>query len=196
MFLCSVFGRIHLPFCRHLDGRWWFSCLACCVGFIFCLALLLMPCTLTLRSLISFLLFSCPYSANIWFIDFYLRTYLFEVEWHSFYLCLFSHLLFFSVHLAHILLPCSSQDHPPVLQVHRRILLISCVLEKGLSWAFSPLKSPLGRFLSDTAISCSHFISSFFFLSHNFSLGDEIKTIAHALESFSFLSGRHPPVSM
>lgn len=177
-----------------VDGRFLVS--PAVWGFIFCLALLLMPCTLTLRSFISFLLFSCPYSANIWFTDFYLCTHLFEVEWHSFYLCLLSQLLFFSVHLAHIPLPCSSPDHPPVLQVHRRILLISCVLKKGLSWAFSPLiKCPLGRFLSDTAISCSHFISSFFFLSHNFSLGDEIKT-AHGLESFRFLSGRYPPVSM
>lgn len=71
-----------------------FSCLACCVGFIFHLVWLLRLCTLTLRNLILLLSFSFPYSVNIWFIDFHLHSYLLEVEWQSFHLCFFYQLFF------------------------------------------------------------------------------------------------------
>lgn len=90
---------------------WSFSGLPCRGGFLFCLALSLMPRTHVWRRLLSFLLFSCPYPVTTWFTDFSLRTILLEVEQLSFALCLFSQLSFFSVHLDHVPLPCSSQDH-------------------------------------------------------------------------------------
>lgn len=90
---------------------WSFSGLACRRGVLFCLALSLMPRTRVWRRLLSFLLSSCPYPMTTWFTDFSLRTVLLEVEQLSFALCLFSRLSFFSVHLDHVPLPCSSHDH-------------------------------------------------------------------------------------
>lgn len=57
------------------------------------------------------------------------------------------------------------------------------------SEAFSPLiKCSPGQSLCDTLASCSYLISSFSFLSHNLSLGGEIRTATDVPEPFSFPS--------
>lgn len=118
MFGCSVFGRIHLPL----------SCLLC--G-LYLLSGIVVDAVYRYTEKLDFSPFVlmpilCEHRVH-WFL---LRTCLFEVERQSLYLCLFSRLLFFWVHLAHIPLPCWVKTTLQVSQVRWRVLLIPSVLKK------------------------------------------------------------------